>query len=64
MTAALLTVTSLNQQKGVRAAFFIRSVFRGIQNTGIRGGYGPVIQATGRSESEDDLGSGDFVSGY
>jgi hypothetical protein len=25
---------------------------------------GPVIQATGRSEFEDDLGSGDFVSGY
>jgi hypothetical protein len=25
---------------------------------------GPVIQATGRSEFEDGLGSGDFVSGY
>jgi hypothetical protein len=25
---------------------------------------GPVIQATGRSEIEDGLGSGDFVSGY
>jgi hypothetical protein len=24
----------------------------------------PVIQATGRSEFEDGLGSGDFVSGY
>jgi hypothetical protein len=28
------------------------------------GGYGPVIQATGRSEFKDGLGSGDFVSGY
>jgi hypothetical protein len=25
---------------------------------------GPVIQAAGRSEFEDGLGSGDFVSGY
>jgi hypothetical protein len=25
---------------------------------------GPVIQATGRSEFEDGLGSGDFVSDY
>jgi hypothetical protein len=25
---------------------------------------GPVIQASGRSEFEDGLGSGDFVSGY
>jgi hypothetical protein len=25
---------------------------------------GPVIQATGRSEFEDGLGAGDFVSGY
>jgi hypothetical protein len=25
---------------------------------------GPVIQATGRLEFEDGLGSGDFVSGY
>jgi hypothetical protein len=25
---------------------------------------GPVIQATGRSDFEDGLGSGDFVSGY
>jgi hypothetical protein len=25
---------------------------------------GPVIQATGRSEFEDVLGAGDFVSGY
>jgi hypothetical protein len=25
---------------------------------------GPVIQATGRSEFEDGLGSGDFVLGY
>jgi hypothetical protein len=25
---------------------------------------GPVIQATGRSEFEDGLGSGEFVSGY
>jgi hypothetical protein len=25
---------------------------------------GPVIQATGRSEFDDGLGSGDFVSGY
>jgi hypothetical protein len=25
---------------------------------------GPVIQATGRSEFEDDLGSCDFVLGY
>jgi hypothetical protein len=25
---------------------------------------GPVIQATGRSEFEDGLGSGDFLSGY
>jgi hypothetical protein len=25
---------------------------------------GPVIQATGRSEFEDGLGSDDFVSGY
>jgi hypothetical protein len=25
---------------------------------------GPVIQATGMSEFEDGLGSGDFVSGY
>jgi hypothetical protein len=25
---------------------------------------GPVIQATGRSEFVDGLGSGDFVSGY
>jgi hypothetical protein len=25
---------------------------------------GPVIQATGRSEFEDGLGLGDFVSGY
>jgi hypothetical protein len=25
---------------------------------------GPVIQATGKSEFEDGLGSGDFVSGY
>jgi hypothetical protein len=25
---------------------------------------GPVIQATGRSEFEEGLGSGDFVSGY
>jgi hypothetical protein len=25
---------------------------------------GPVFQATGRSEFEDGLGSGDFVSGY
>jgi hypothetical protein len=25
---------------------------------------GPEIQATKRSEFEDDLGSGDFVSGY
>jgi hypothetical protein len=25
---------------------------------------GPVIQATGRSEFEDGLGSSDFVSGY
>jgi hypothetical protein len=25
---------------------------------------GPVIQATGRSEFEDGLGSGDFVSGH
>jgi hypothetical protein len=25
---------------------------------------GSVIQATGRSEFEDGLGSGDFVSGY
>jgi hypothetical protein len=25
---------------------------------------GPVIQATGRSEFEDGLGSGDFVAGY
>jgi hypothetical protein len=25
---------------------------------------GPVIQATGRSEFEDGLASGDFVSGY
>jgi hypothetical protein len=25
---------------------------------------GPVIQATGRSEFEDGLGSGDFMSGY
>jgi hypothetical protein len=33
--------------------------------TGIRGGpVGPVIQAAGRSEFEDGLGSGDFVSGY
>jgi hypothetical protein len=25
---------------------------------------GPVIQASGRSEFEDGLGSGDFLSGY
>jgi hypothetical protein len=25
---------------------------------------GPAIQATGRSEFDDGLGSGDFVSGY
>jgi hypothetical protein len=31
---------------------------------GIRGGSDPVIQATGRLEFEDGLGSGDFVSGY
>jgi hypothetical protein len=30
--------------------------------TGIRGG--PVIQGTRRSEFEDGLGSGNFVSGY
>jgi hypothetical protein len=32
------------------------------KETGIRAG--PVIQATGRSEFKDGLGSGDFVSGY
>jgi hypothetical protein len=35
-----------------------------MKNTGIRAVAGPVIQATGRSEFEDGLGSGDFVSGY
>jgi hypothetical protein len=34
-----------------------------VYETGIRG-VRPVIQATGSSEFEDDLGSGDFVSGY
>jgi hypothetical protein len=36
-----------------------------IPNKGSLGSVaGPVIQATGRSEFEDGLGSGDFVSGY
>jgi hypothetical protein len=35
-----------------------------IQKTRLGSVAGPVIQATGRSEFEDCLGSGDFVSGY
>jgi hypothetical protein len=35
-----------------------------ISSKGLGSVAGPVIQATGRSEFEDGLGSGDFVSGF
>jgi hypothetical protein len=41
----------------------IRSLFIA-KRTRLGSVAGPVIQATGRSEFKDGLGSGDFVSGY